>query len=109
MSILDADVLAELMREEPDSKGASWIQQIDTKNLALTVIVIAEILCGIERLPKGKRRQRFEPSFKECIQKGFSGRIYPFVAAAYLYGGIAVCRENAGLSVDGYYSKSDSF
>jgi predicted nucleic acid-binding protein len=101
MIILDTNVIAELMREVPDSKVASWIQRIATKNLALTVIVVAEILRGLERLPKGKRRQRLEQSFKEFIQQGFRGRIYPFdEEAAYLYGGIATGREKAGLSVD---------
>lgn len=101
MNILDTNVLAELMRENPDSRVASWIQQIETKNLVLTVIAIAEILRGIERLPKGKRRQRLEHHFKKFLQKGFSGRIYLIdEAAVYLYGGIAACREKAGLSVD---------
>lgn len=101
MIILDTNVIAELMREVPDPKVASWIQGIDPQNLALTVIAIAEILRGIERLPKGKRRQRLEHSFKEFIQKGFRGRIFPFDReAAYVYGGIAAGREKAGLSVD---------
>jgi predicted nucleic acid-binding protein len=101
MIILDTNVIAELMREEPDANVASWIQQVATKNLALTVITIAEILRRIERLPKGKRRQRLEHSFKEFIQKGFRGRLFPFdEGAAYLYGGIATGREKAGLSVD---------
>jgi len=85
MIILDTNVIAELMREEPDSRVASWIQRMDTKNLALTVIAIAAILRGIERLPKGKRRQRLERHFKEFIQKGFNGRIFPFdEVSAYL-------------------------
>ena len=101
MIILDTNVIAELMREEPDSHVASWIQGIAVTKLALTVIAIAEILRGIERLPKGKRRQRVEQSFKELIQKGFSGRILPFDEdSAYLYGGIAAGREKVGLSVD---------
>ncbi len=101
MIILDTHVLAELMRENPDSRVASWILQIETKNLALTVVAIAEILRGIERLPKGKRRQRLEHHFKKFLQKGFSGRIYLFdEAAVYLHRGIAACREKAGLSVD---------
>jgi len=101
MIILDTNVIAELMREEPDSNVASWIQGIAIKNLALTVIAIAEILRGIERLPKGKRRQRLEHSFKEFIQVGFRGRLFPFnEEAAYLYGGIAADREKVGLSVD---------
>ncbi len=101
MIILDTNVIAELMREEPDPHVASWIQGMAVTKLALTVIAIAEILRGIERLPKGKRRQKLEQSFKEFIQKGFSGRILPFdEASAYLYGGIATGREKAGLSVD---------
>jgi hypothetical protein len=101
MVILDTHVLAELMRENPDSRVASWIQQIETKNLVLTVIAIAEILRGIEQLPKGKRRERLEQNFKEFIRKMFRGRIYQFYeAAAYLYGGIAAYREKEGLSVD---------
>ncbi len=101
MIILDTNVIAELMREVPDPNVASWIQGIDPQNLALTVIAITEILRGIEQLPKGKRRQKLEQSFKEFIQKGFGGRIFPFdQEAAYMYGGIAAGREKAGLSVD---------
>lgn len=101
MIILDTNVIAELMREEPDAHVAVWTQGMEIKHLALTAIAIAEILRGIERLPKGKRRQRLEQSFKEFIQKGFRGRILPFdEEAAYWYGGLATGREKAGLSVD---------
>lgn len=101
MIILDTNVIAELMREEPDSRVVSWIQHIDRKNVALTVIAIAEILRGIERLPNGKRRQRLEHNFKAFIREGFSGRVFPFdEEAAYVYGGVAASREKAGLSVD---------
>ncbi len=101
MIILDTNVIAELMREDPDSHVAAWIQGMAVQKLALTAIAIAEILRGIERLPKGKRREKLEQSFKEFIQKGFRGRIFPFdEESAYLYGGIATGREKAGLSVD---------
>jgi len=70
MIILDTNVIAELMREVPDSKVASWIQRIDTKNLALAVMAIAEILRGIERLPKSKRRQSWSNPSKNLFKNG---------------------------------------
>ncbi len=101
MIILDTNVVAELMREEMDSNVVVWFQNMEAKNLGLTVIAIAEILRGIERLPKGKRRQRLDQNFKEFLQRGFQGRIFPFDEnAAFLYGGIAASRERVGLSVD---------
>jgi len=69
--------------------------------IILDTNVIAEILRGMERLPKGKLRQRLERFFKEFIQKGFRGRLFPFdEEAEYLYGGLPACREKVGLSVD---------
>lgn len=101
MIILDTNVISELMREKPDYSVARWIQRFEVRDLALTAITIAEILRGIERLPKGKRRQTLQHNFKEFIRVGFNGRIFPFdEAAASLYGGLAAGREKVGLAVD---------
>ena len=101
MIILDTNVISELMREVPDASVANWVQQIEGKNFALTVITIAEILRGIERLPKGRRRQKLEQNFQAFIQAGFSGRLLSFdEPAALLYGKLAACREKAGFTVD---------
>ena len=101
MIILDTNVISELMREEPDASVAGWIKQRPLSDLAVSVIAIAEILRGLERLPKGKRRQKLEKNFREFIAKGFKGRLFSFdEQAAYLYGKLAVCREKTGLTVD---------
>ncbi len=101
MIILNTDAITELMRKEPDPKAADWIQTHETSEFAITVIALAEILRGIARLPKGKRRQQLDEKFQAFIKQGFRGRILPFdEASARLYGDLCAQREKTGLGVD---------
>src|SRR6185295_16041669 len=54
--ILDTNVLSELMREKPASAVLRWARARPESSLYATSISEAEILRGIEVLPKGKRR-----------------------------------------------------
>ena len=56
MTILDTNVVSELMRSMPDSSVISWFSDLSADEPHLTSITVAEILLGIELLPAGKRR-----------------------------------------------------
>ena len=53
--LLDTNVISELMRREPSAQVVAWIEERPRSRLGITVITQAEILYGIELLPKGRR------------------------------------------------------
>ena len=101
MIILDTNVISELMKEAPNPHVTQWINRQKAHELALTVIAIAEIMRGLSRLPKGKRRQRLEFNFRAFVRDAFAGRTLPFdEQAALVYGELSASREKAGLAID---------
>jgi predicted nucleic acid-binding protein len=101
MIILDTNVIAELMKEQPYPHVKEWIGAQKPHDLALTAITIAEISRGLSRLPKGKRRHTLEQNFTAFIHAAFGGRTFPFDDdAAYVYGELSALREQAGRKGD---------
>ena len=59
MTILDTNVVSELIAMSPSEVVVHWISsQRLLDDLLLTAVTVAEILYGVELLPKGKRRDR---------------------------------------------------
>jgi len=56
MTILDTNVISEMMRPIPERLVLRWFANLSTEDTYLTAITMAEILLGIELLPAGKRR-----------------------------------------------------
>jgi predicted nucleic acid-binding protein len=86
MIILDTNVVSELMRPEPVELVLQWLDRQRSLELHLTALTQAEILYGIERLPKGKRRDALAGDAVALFESDFRGRILPFdsdAAAAY--------------------------
>ena len=54
MIVLDTNVLSELMRRAPDQHVLAWVDA--QTSLAITVITVAELLSGVERLDDGARK-----------------------------------------------------
>jgi predicted nucleic acid-binding protein len=96
MIVLDTNVLSELMRPEPETAVLHWmVAQTDT--LCVTVLSYAEILFGIDLLPKGRRRQRLGEQAAAMFTEDFAGRILNFdLATAPAYAAIASRRQKAG-------------
>jgi predicted nucleic acid-binding protein len=67
MIVLDANVVSELMRPSPDAKVRDWLQRLDETPLATTVVTVAEISCGLARLPAGQRRAQLEAKFTALV------------------------------------------
>ncbi len=96
MIVLDTNVLSELMRPEPEATVLQWMSA-QTDALYVTALSYAEILLGIDLLPKGKRRQRLGEQATAMFTEDFAGRILSFdLATAPAYAAIAGKRQKAG-------------
>jgi predicted nucleic acid-binding protein len=98
--ILDTNVTSELMKAQPNPAVISWFAQQPPAELFATVITIAEISYGLERLPRGRRRTSLEQSY-ESIFVNMADHILPFdVEAALRYGALQAGKERAGVAMD---------
>ena len=96
MILLVTNIISELMRPEPDAVVLRWMAaQKDA--LYVTALSCAEILFGIDLLPKGRRRQRLGEQATAMFTEDFAGRIWVFdVTVAPAYAAIAAKRQKAG-------------
>jgi toxin FitB len=105
MIILDTNVLSELMRPKPSANVLAWIAKQPEAEVFTTAITEAEILYGIEVLPKGKRRENITAAAEAMFTEDFSGRVHAFdSAAARAFSKIASSRRARGRPI----SQSDA-
>lgn len=103
MIILDTNVVSELMKPAPSSQVLDWMRDQDQKDLAITVITLAEIYYGLGRLPEGRRREGLHRRFEIFIDTGFRDRLLNFEPkAALAYGKLCNTRLQKGLHVDAF-------
>ena len=97
MIVLDTNVLSEVMRPLPTAKVLRWLATHPASRLFTTTITQAEILYGLELLPKGKRRAALESAVEAMFEEDFAGRILPFDSdAARVFPQIAASRRALG-------------
>ena len=100
MIILDTNVTGELMRAQPDRAVTQWLAAQSPTELFSTVITVAEISYGLERLPRGRRRTALEQSY-QALFIGMADQVLPFdVEAALRYGRLVATKERAGIAMD---------
>ena len=80
-----------------------WLAQYPAPRLFTTTITQAEILYGVELLPKGKQRAALQSAVEAMLAEEFAGRILPFDSdAARAFARIASARRAAGRPVTGF-------
>jgi tRNA(fMet)-specific endonuclease VapC len=82
--LLDTNVLSEPMRQQPD---AAVMAQIEAggHQLHTASVVIHELRYGVQRLPKGRRRQRLDQYIQAVLASGLT--VLPYDATAALWHG----------------------
>jgi hypothetical protein len=97
MTILDTNVLSELMRPIPSSRVVAWVAKQPTTELFTTSITEAEIFYGIELLTRGKRREGLLAAAEAVFAEDLAGRIFGFDSdAARVFSKIAAHRRTLG-------------
>ena len=64
--LVDANVLSEATKPSPELKILEWLRANEAE-LAVDPIILGEIRFGIDRMPPGRRRKRFERWFAEGV------------------------------------------
>ena len=102
MIVVDTNVVSELMKAEPSARVEAWARRHPASELRLTAITVAEVLYGIERLPRGRRKTAIRRAATEVFGR-FAEQILPFDAhAAPYYAEIVDGRDRLGAPISGY-------
>ncbi|MCT0224032.1 type II toxin-antitoxin system VapC family toxin [Synechococcus sp. CS-1328] len=97
MIVLDTNVIAELMKPQPDPVVLAWADGLDPAEVGITAMNEAEILHGIARLPEGRRRDALQRSWEALVPSLLSDRVFAFHReAAHWYGELLSRREQLG-------------
>ena len=96
MIVLDTELLAELLKSEPDASVMAWLAAQRRGELYTTTVGEAEVATALSTLPKGKRRDALTQAVARLLGEGLGGRILPFDrSAAAAYGDLAPKRQGA--------------
>ena len=102
MIIVDTNVISELMKSDPSPRVQGWLDGRDRRELKMTAVTVAEVLYGIERLPRGKRKTAIRRAALEVFGR-VADEIHAFdAAAALLYAEIVDRRDRLGTPISGY-------
>lgn len=97
MIILDTNVVSELMKPVQSAAVTGWLLRQPREDLFTTTVTIAEVLFGIELLPKGKRRDSLYRVAEATFSEDFAGRTLGFdEPPARLYALISAARPLQG-------------
>lgn len=81
-TLVDTNVLSELLRASPNAAVAAWVAAQPVESLFVSAVTQAEMLLGARLLPVGKRRQSLEIALTAMFAEDFARRILPFDSAA---------------------------
>jgi predicted nucleic acid-binding protein len=75
--LLDTNAVSEWVKPRPNPGLIHWIESADEDRVLLSVISLAELRYGVERMPGGARRSRLEQWLRNELPLRFEGRILP--------------------------------
>ena len=73
--LLDTTVVSEWMKPLPNSSVIRWLAEVDEDRVYISVMTLAELRYGTERLPTGARKSRLEAWLHEELPLRFEGRL----------------------------------
>jgi predicted nucleic acid-binding protein len=78
--LLDTNLISEWVKPQPNPGAITWLAGIDEDRVFLSVVTLAELRSGVERLVAGARRARLEHWLVEGLPARFEHRIMPIDA-----------------------------
>ncbi|KGM34919.1 type II toxin-antitoxin system VapC family toxin [Inquilinus limosus] len=91
--LLDTNVVSEWKKPAPDAGVVAWLANVDEDRTFLSVITLAELRYGIDRLPNGKRRSLLDHWLTHDLPTRFESRILPVDPAVADAWGIIIARR----------------
>lgn len=93
--LLDTNLVSEWVKPQPNPGVVSWLAGVDEDRVFLSVVTLAELRSGVERLVAGARRDRLEHWLVEELPARFEHRIIPIDAAIADFWGRIIQRGRA--------------
>jgi predicted nucleic acid-binding protein len=93
--LLDTSAVSEWVKPWPNPGLIGWMESTDEDRVFITVITLAELRYGVERMAAGSRRSRLEQWLRDELPLRFEGRILP-VDVAEAWGTTLSRSEAAG-------------
>ena len=79
--LLDTNVVSEWTKVRPHAGVVSWLHEVDEDRVFLSVITLAELRYGVDRLPTGTRRGILDAWLANELPLRFESRILPIDSA----------------------------
>lgn len=73
--LLDTNVVSEWVKQRPNSGVVRWLAEIDEDRVFLSVITLAELRHGVDRLADGARRRGLDAWLRHDLPRRFEGRV----------------------------------
>ena len=96
-ALLDTCVISELITKQPNPKVVEFVDTLDPEDVYLSVITIGEIVKGIEKLPKSRRKTDLQAWLRDDLLVRFEGNILALDTDILIEWGALTARlESAG-------------
>jgi toxin FitB len=73
--LLDTNAVSEWVKPRPNPGLIGWMESSDEDRVFISVISLAELRYGVERMPAGRRRNRLEQWLRHELPLRFENRI----------------------------------
>ena len=93
--LLDTNVVSEWVKPRPDAGVIRWLTEADEDRVFLSVVSLAELRFGVERMPAGIRRLRLEEWLRDELPSRFESRILSLTAEVAQSWGALMARSQA--------------
>ena len=95
--LLDTNAVSEWVKPWPNPGLIRWMESADEDRLFLSVVTLAELHYGVERMPAGMRRTRVERWLRLEVPLRFEKRVLPVSEEiAVVWGRAVALSESAG-------------
>ena len=98
--LLDTNIVSEWTKPRPDPGVVNWLAEADEDRIYLSVITIAELCHGIERLPAGARRLKLHDWLMDQVPQRFGDRLlmaffggFEFIMVIIVIKGMTAARQ----------------
>ena len=82
MIVLDTNVVFEQTRPRPSETVLRWASHQRRTEMFTTAITEAEVLLGVELLPRGRKKEALSDQIRKIFEADFAGRVLSFDGSA---------------------------
>ena len=93
--LLDTNAVSEWVKPRPNPGLIGWMESADEDRIFISVVSLAELHHGVERMPASRRRSRLEQWLQHELPLRFENRILPIYTDVAEAWGRTVSRSEA--------------